>query len=329
MPQPTSRDVHIDRALTNMSVAYLQDHRDYLAERIFPRLPVLKQSDSYFEYDRGFWFRDEAQLRGPGTESAGGGYGVSQKTYRAEVYAFHQDLDPQTIANTDNPLDADRDAAEYVTEKVLLKREKIVVAKYFTTGIWTGSTTGSDIVPGTLWSATGSKPIDDVDAQSESIKKKTAKWPNRFVLGAQVFRNLKNHADVLDRIKYTQKATVSPELLASLFAPPLADNFEVLVAAAIENTAKEGATDSMAFLADPQDALLCYAEPSPGLRKPSAGYIFTWTGLLGGNAAFGNRILNIPTPLLGEGSYRVEGEIAFDAKVVAADLGTYFNEAVA
>lgn len=327
MPQPTARDVHVDRPLTNISVAFMQDHADYLSERIFPRLPVLKQSDLYFEYNRGFWFRDEARERGPGAESAGGGYKVSQKSYAAKVYAFHKDLDEQTIANTDDPLAPDRDATQFVTEIIMLKREKIVVSKYFGTGIWTGSSTGSDITPGTLWSAAGSKPIDNVDEQSEAMKKKTGKWPNRFVLGAQVFRVLKNHADILDRVKYVQKGIVTPELLASIFAPPLASDFQVMVAAAIENTAKEGASDSMAFICDPQDALLCYAEANPGLQKPSAGYIFTWTGLRGA-AAFGNRILRIPTPLLGEGSYRVEGEIAFDAKVVASDLGVYFDEAV-
>lgn len=330
MPQPAIQSVHVDRPLTNISVAYMQDHDDYVAARMFPIVPVPKRSDSYFEYTRGFWFRDEAQKRAPGTESAGGGYGVETKSYACEVFAYHKNVDDMTRANSDSPLDADRDATQFVTEKILLKREKLFLSAYFAASVWTGSTTGADITPATLWSAAGSKPIDDVGAQALSIKKKTGKWPNRFLLGTDVFEKLKNHADVLDRIKYTQRATVTPELLAALFAPPLSNyDFQVLVAAAVENTAKEGQADSMVFAADEDDALLCYAEPNPGLQKPSAGYIFTWSGLLGADAFYGNRINRIPTPLLGQGSERVEGEIALDMKVVGADLGVFFQEAVA
>lgn len=64
-----------------------------------------------------------------------------------------------------------------------------------------------------------------------------------------------------------------------------------------------------------------------GLKVPSAGYIFSWAGLLGAGA-YGNRIMRIPVPLLGAGTERVEGEMAFDQKIVAADLGVFFAGAV-
>lgn len=324
MPQPAIQSVHVDRPLTNISVAYMQDHADFLADRLFPIVPVQKKSDSYFKYDKGFWFRDQAKKRAPGSESAGGGYGVTPDTYNCEVWAFHKDVDNQTRANTDNPLDADRDATQFVTEILLLRREKLFLDSYFKTGVW-----GADVTPGTLWSAANSTPIDDVDAQSLAIKRKTGKWPNRLALGADVYKVLKNHSTILERIKYTQRATVTPELLAALMAPPNQDGFQVMVAAAIENTGKEGQAENMVFAADEDDALLCYAEPNPGIQKPSAGYIFSWAGLLGADAFYGNRIARIPTPLLGEGSERVEGELAIDMKVVGSDLGVFFNEAVA
>jgi hypothetical protein len=60
---------------------------------------------------------------------------------------------------------------------------------------------------------------------------------------------------------------------------------------------------------------------------PSAGYIFTWVGLLGAGA-FGSRISQIPMPWLGIGTIRIEGELAFAVKIVGADLGVYFHTAV-
>ena len=46
MPQPTQTDVHVDAILTNISVAYMQSQSAYVANTIFPTVPVSKQSDS-------------------------------------------------------------------------------------------------------------------------------------------------------------------------------------------------------------------------------------------------------------------------------------------
>lgn len=329
MPSPTLNQVHVNRPLTNISQAYIQDQRDYIADRIFAVVPVQKQSDRYFVYTKGDWFRDEAQVRAPATESAGGGFDIDNTpSYYAPVYAFHKDVDDQVRANTDDPLNADRDATLFVTQRMLLKREVLVVQQTLKAGIWTGSTSGADITPGTKWSAANSTPLEDIEAQVWAIKQTTGKFPNRFFIGAAVWQALKNHAEVLDRIKYTQKGVMTPDLLASLIAPPNVEDMQVVVASAIINNAAKGAADSFAFIAPTKDALLLYREPNPGIMVPSAGYIFTWVGLLGGGA-FGSRISTIQMPWLGIGTERIEGELAFAVKQVGADLGAYFLAAVA
>jgi Phage major capsid protein E len=328
MPEPQSSQVHVNRPLTNISQAYMQDASDYIADKVFPVVPVQKQSDRYFVYTKGDWFRDEAQLRAPGTESAGGGYNIDNTpSYYAPVYAYHKDVDPQIRANTDIPLNADRDATLFVTQRMLLKREILFTTVAMTTSTWTGSTTGGDITVSPLWSSANSTPLEDIEAQVWAIKQGTGKFPNRFLPGARVWEVLKNHDEIVQRIKYTQRGVVTTDLLASLIAPPGVDDFRVLVPAAIQNTAAEGATDSFSFISPTTSALLVYTEPNPGIMVPSAGYIFTWVGLLGAGA-FGSRISQIPTPLLGIGSVRTEGELAFSTKIVGADLGVWFAAAV-
>lgn len=328
MPQPALNAVHVNRPLTNISQAYMQDASDYIADRLFPVVPVQKQSDRYFVYTKGDWFRDEAQVRGPATESAGGGYSLDNTpSYYAPVYAFHKDVDEQVRANSDDPLNADRDATMFVTERMLLKREVLTVATVLAASTWTGSSTGSDITPTTAWNLANSTPLEDIETEVWAVKGVTGKFPNRLVLGAHVWKALKNHAEIQDRIKYTQRGVTTPEIIASLVAPPGVDNFEVIVASAIINNGIEGAADSFAFIAPQKDALLMFAQPQPGILKPSSGYIFTWVGLLGAGA-FGTRISNIPMPWLGQGTERIEGELAFAVKVVGADLGSYFLNAV-
>ena len=67
MAQPSLHSVHIDAPLTNISVAYLQAQTNFIAPRVFPVVPVDKQSDLYFTYTKNDWFRDEAKPRGAGT----------------------------------------------------------------------------------------------------------------------------------------------------------------------------------------------------------------------------------------------------------------------
>ena len=136
MPQPTVSDVHVDAILTNMSVAYIQSQTNFVANQVFPSIPVEKQSDKYFVYTKGDWFRDEAEVRAPASPSAGSGYTLSTSTYNALVYAFHKDVDDQTRANSDNPLAPDRDATTFITQRMLLRQEIQWTSDFFTTSVW-------------------------------------------------------------------------------------------------------------------------------------------------------------------------------------------------
>src|SRR5690349_685712 len=123
MPQPTASDVHVNRPLTQFSVAYVQSTDRFIATQVFPNIGVEKQSDLFFTYPKGYWFRSEARRRAPGTSTPGIGSTRSTGNYYAPVYGVHEDVDDQIRANTDAPLDADRDAAILVTQNMLIKRD--------------------------------------------------------------------------------------------------------------------------------------------------------------------------------------------------------------
>ena len=324
MPQPTVRDVHVDVPLTNISVAYIQEAQNFIADKVFPVVPVQKQSGTYFVYEKGSWLRSVAEERAPGTESAGGGWTVDNTpSYYCRVYAVHKDVDDQTRANATAPIDLDRDATEWVTHQLLLKRELVFANSYLNTGVWsneyagvTGTPSAGEVVK---WSDyTNSTPIQDITNAITAIARGTGYKPNVLVLAPDVFNALKNHPNIVERIKYTQKAVVTEDMIAGLFGVD-----KVLVPWAVVNTAEEGATDNVEFIISGK-ALLAYASPSPSLYKPSAGYTFVWIGLVGANA--GVRIKKFRMEHLS--ADRVEGEMAFDMKVVASDLGALFHSLV-
>lgn len=314
--QPSATDVHVDSILTNVSVAYIQRAENFVATRVFPIVAVEKQTDKYYIYTKADWFRDEAEVRGPATESVGSGYNVSTAPYSCDVFAIHKDVPDQVKNNTDIPLNPQRDATQFVTQRLLLRLEKQWAADYFTTSVW-----DTDVTPSNLWSDYGaSDPIGDIETGKRTILQNTGFMPNKLVIGYQVFEKLKHHPDIVDRFKYTSSQTITAEMLARIF-----EIDQVLVCMSIQNTAVENATASFSFVHG-KHALLCYSSPSPGLLSPSAGYIFMWRGVssgLGQNVGISNfRMEHLKAD-------RIEGEMAFDDKVVATDLGYFFNGAVA
>lgn len=323
---PKMQNAHIDRALTNISVAYLQDASAFIADKVFPIVPVKRQSDVFYVYNKGDFMRDEAQVRGAGTESAGGDYGVESSTpYYCKKHAFHKDITEEERANYDEPLNADTDATDFVSQKMLIRREMEWASKFFRTGVWGTEISGAASSPSEgqslQWDLPTSNPIKDITDAAVKMAAETGFKPNTLVLSPYAFNALKNHEDILDRIKYTQKGIVTTDLLATLFEVE-----HVYVAWGVVNTAAKGAADSVGFIMG-KNALLCYSAPRPALKKPSAGYIFAWTGLEGAGA-YGNRIVRLPMDQLGLGTERIEGELAFDAKQVCADLGVFFKDIV-
>jgi hypothetical protein len=340
MPNPTAGDVHVNVPLTNISIAYMQDAAGFVADKVFPNIPVQKQSDRYFRYDRSDFWRNQYEKRAPGSESAGGGWKVdSTPTYYANVWGLHKDIDDQIRANADNPLNMDRDATLWLSEQAMIAREVTWAAGYFTTGVWSGVTgsAGTDITgvsssPSTnqvlQWNDAASTPIQDVKANSDLIHLLTGKRPNTLTLGRQVWTKLSDHPELIDRIKYTSGNT-NPAIVSKQAAAALFELEQILVMDGIQATSAENpafeTSKTTAFIAGKQ-ALLVYAAPTASLMQPSGGYTFSWAGQLG-SGGLGQRIKTFRMEWLE--SDRVEGQMAYDQKIVAPDCGVFFTSIVA
>ena len=330
MPQPTYSDVHVQAALTQISTAYIQDADKYIADKVFPNVPVQHQADKYFVFSKDDFFRDEAQLRADATESAGGGFNLTTNSYSANVWAFHKDVGDQVRRNADPAIDIDIATTKFVTQRLLIRRDRFFMTKYMTTGVWgtdiTGVASGPTGNQTIQWSddANGD-PFTDIANGQTAILQNTAYEANILVMGWQVYQALRKHPLVIDRIKYTNPAyagTITPKLLAEAF-----DVEEILVSKGVYNSAQEGVAGSYSFMMG-KNALLCHRAPEPGLMVPSAGYTFGWEGFTGLNN-LGVRTLQIPMPWLGANTVRTECEMAFDMQVVGSDLGYFFSGIVA
>lgn len=333
MPQnPGGPDLHIDRPLTNVSVAYFTDVNDFIADKVFPSIPSDKRSDLFYKYNKSDWRRSDAQKRAPGTESAGIGWSNQSDNFYCEVYAAHVDIDQQTRSNADSNWNLDSDATRLITQHLLLQKDRIWAQTYFRPGVWGREMTGIAAgLPGAdqflQFDQAASDPLAWSTSLTTDFRLETAKKANFAVIGVDVWKALSNHQAILDRIKYTQKGVITEDLIAEFLGiPKLYIGYATEAHGPQINDGKaQDAAATYDWVLNAKDILVGYAPARPGLLEPSAGYTFNWRGYGAGNR-YGLTMTNFPD--LKTKSDRIEGEASYDMKQVSKDCGVFIHNAV-
>ena len=322
----TPSSVHIDQPLTNLTLAYVQSQENFIADKVFPTVGVTKQSDKYYIYDRASMNRSgDVKKLAPRTEVDRIGLALSNSSYYADVYGLGMDFDEQTLANEDAALEIRAAGAQTLVNRILIDREEKFASTFFAAGVWTGQST-----PANLWSDyTNSTPITDVTTARRAMQLTSGGYkPNTMVVGKEVRDILINHPDILARLN--GGATVSNTALVT--NAKLAEIFEVenfFVMEAVKNSGAEGLAESNAFIGG-KHALLTHTPSSAGLMTPAAGLTFAWNSISGVNN-LGVSIESFSDDALKrmQVAEHIQAKMAYDMKVVGADLGYFFDTCVA
>lgn len=257
---PLKSTLHVDQLLSNVSVKYKSG--DLIAEKVFPFVPVKKDSDLYRIYTRN--------IRVPETKRADKGlarewkFEVTTSSYSLEKHALKDYVGDDEADNYDMS-DLRADVTEELTDAILRRMEKSV-ADLFTSSNWSLNVS---LASGAEFSAntTTSNPIPIFDTAQTTVINNSGFQPNFGILPRDGFVACKNHVSVLDRVKYTS-SEMTPAMLAGLF-----DLKELLIANGSYDTAAEGVTSSISqFFAD--IAFVGYKPERAGPKMPSSGYIF-------------------------------------------------------
>jgi hypothetical protein len=214
----------------------------------------------------------------------------------------------ETVANADNPLQPLADAAVFVTQKLLLSREIQVAAIAFGNSQWSSSAT-----PSVLWDVDTSDPIGDVVLATNTVEEASVR-PNTGIIGGALWRHVKKHPDLIDRIK----GSAGPGTPAILTMQAIAALFEldkILVGRGMKDTGAEGGTATRARIWGLHMAVL-YVTGSPSLRSPNAGYVFE----LGTRQVFRWREEQERTDV-------IEATMDFDVLLTATDAGYLIKSA--
>ena len=318
--------LHVDGYLTNFSLSWEQAQSNFVAMQAASVIPVQKASDKYVSYDRGYFWRDEAQARPLGGRPKRVGIKFSSDNYNAEEYALEGVIDDRQRANADNPVRLEENTVRNLTSKHKIKQDRSWASSFFQTGIWTTEYAGVSTNPGTneflQFNYDNADPIGTIDRIATTIAENTGYMPNTIVAGADVTNALRLNSDITDRIKYTQQGVANEDLLASLLR---VDRY--VTARSVYNAADEGLTNDFQFIADSKSLWLGYIDPSAGLESPTAIALFAWTGYLPGGVNERGGVVERGRDEPAHSDY-FQVRQAWDMKLVSQDLGGFLSNAV-
>lgn len=308
-------DLYVDAPLTNVSVAY--KNTDYIADLVLPKIPVRQETGLIWTMGtENFSIKD--MVRGDKSRSKQSGYTVdSSATYRIINYALSDMVTEGMRNQAVNPMQPETDTTEYLTEQLMLNKEYIVGAALFNTGA-TGFSGYTETLNNSSiryqWDDyTNSTPLEDAAYAKNKIATNSGATSGIImVVGADVWQQLENHPDVLDRIKYTQFGVITEQLVAKAMQ---IDN--IFVGQALYNTANEGQTASLSRIWG-KYALFMHKPANVGLKTAATAAL-----IHGGN------YVRKWTEQAIRGATVIEVEEAFQAKILSAKSGYLFSTAVA
>ena len=264
------RDVHVDVPLSNIAI----NHRPagFIADMVFPVVPVQKQSDRIVVFSREEAYREEEARRAPGTQANLITRKVSSETYFADNYALKYGVTIEDRNNAD-PIYAQElynGAARYVTGKLLLGWE-IRVASQLTNTANVGS---SSAVASGWTDHTNSTPLADVESAIDNVFDATAMRPNRVVFGETAWRNFRRNATVRNLLGRGDNQ-VGGGYASLQEAADLLDVEQVLLGASHKNTGVEGQAEALVQVWGDNVAVY-YAPMTASVDEPSFGYSMRW-----------------------------------------------------
>lgn len=136
-----------------------------------------------------------------------------------------------------------------------------------------------------IWDDVDSKPLEQIKDAISTIRSKTAQYPNILVLGLDSYNALQEHSSLIEKMKYSQLAVVTEDLIASMISTK-ENPIQVVVGAGMY---KDPISGEMKDLWGDIAILACVTNKKREQRnkyESSFGYTFTMSGYpYGGRAA--------------------------------------------
>ena len=266
---PTGRAIHIDTPLSNLAIKAFQGSGNFIAQMLFPIVPVGKQSDKYYTIDKDSWLLMPNTRRAPKTSPRRIEFKVSSDSFYADNYALAGENSLEDLDNADNAVQLRQNTVNVVTDGLLRDYEDRV-ARAVTSGTNLGSYVSLAGI--NKWSNfVNSDPLSDVTTARAFIRQRTGLDANTMVIDNDTAAVIRRHPALLELYKYTSGGQITMQQLKDAF-----DVQTILMGEGIKNMAKEGATASIVNIWG-NNVILAHVEKAISLQTATFGLSFRWT----------------------------------------------------
>lgn len=265
------KNINATRVIEPILTAVVQGYADpaFVGYALFPRVPVNVRGGTIIKFGKES-FKLYNLKRAPGAESKRMDYGYGDGKFALTEDSLEAIVPREKLqdAAAVPGIDLATRSITAVT-KVVLRSLEIEQAALATNAANYAATNKSVVAAGDKWNLPEADIVGQVEAAKEAIRAKTGLYPNTMLISAKVFAGMKNNAELLDRIKHTQKGVVTTDLLASIFDIPT-----IVVGKGIYSDDEGNFVDIWGT-----DVVIAYAPESiAGQEQPSYGYTYTLEG---------------------------------------------------
>lgn len=211
MPSTLAQKRVVDEVLTNVARGYV--NASFIASNLFPFVPVNKEGGKIPQFSAEAFriYNTERAIRAKSNRISP--QGVQPIDYVLAEHDIEYPMDYREI--DEDVMNLKLHAANVVSEAIRLRLEKLTadIAQDLASYPVGNKVT---LLAGDKFTNPASNPFTVFEAGNAAVRAKIAKSPNVCVLGPAAFSALKNHPAITDRIKYTQHAIVTEDLLKTL-----------------------------------------------------------------------------------------------------------------
>ena len=255
MPEGGSLNQGYSPILTSFAVNYIPKLTQFIAKQVFPNVPVASPTGAYNIWKQGDFYRRSMKKLGNYESAPIAGFSTGKGSFTVGKYGIASPYTAQDLADARRGGTSDQffinAKTQFVTFQGVLELEMQTATLVQTSGNWTTTRAGVTSAPSNSqfiqWDQAASQPIDDIIAYKELMRLLSGFAPNTMVLPIQVMNALRKNAQLISRITYggtmAEPTQISMQVLKDLFQ---IDN--ILVPAAVYNTAAEGQTDSLNYI---------------------------------------------------------------------------------
>ena len=279
-PSPTSAlgTLRPDLGGSLMQIDLDMDQQGLIANRVAPVIESERQAGTF-----GKMTVEQLLQTYDTTRTSSGDYNritqnLGDANFATKEQGIEAPVDARNAAIYGAFFDAELLAAKRARDVVLRNREIRTAALLFNASTWTGASLTTAV--GTEWStASSATPITNVEAAIRKVWEGTGLWPNALIINRLVFRNLRNCAQIIERIAASgagapvKPADITEQMIAQCF-----DLNYVIVAGSAKNSANAGQTRSIAQIWSSEYAMVARVAETDNIEEPCVARTIHWGG---------------------------------------------------